>query len=108
MQDMKPRWEEETPFRQREGGIELRVRVNPRSSRRCFRGIEGGALRFDLNSPPVEGAANRELADLLAEMLGVPRGKVRILRGEKSRDKLLGIDGIDEETLRAALQARKR
>ncbi len=84
--------------------MELKVRVNPRASRRRFRGMADGVLRFDLNSPPQGGTANRELQEMVAGLLGIPRSRVRITRGEKSRDKSLMIEGMNAETLKGLLR----
>jgi len=40
-----------------------------------------------VNSPPVEGEANRECIELLCRALGVSRSEIKLLRGEKSREK---------------------
>ncbi len=70
--------------------------------------MEAGLLRVDLNSPPVEGGANRELVEFLADLFGVSRSKVRMLKGERSREKLMLIEGAAAEELQAALDGRKR
>ncbi len=75
-------------------GIEVLVRVVTRSSRRGCAGCKGGRVRFNLHAPPVEGAANRELVEVLASGLKVRREAVRIVRGARSRDKAVRIDGV--------------
>lgn len=77
------------------------VRVMPRASRERVLGLHGGALKVALTAPPVEGAANDALVTLIAKALGLPRGAVRIVRGEKSRDKLVEVTGADEAAIRA-------
>lgn len=71
----------------------LDVRVTP-NARRC--GVEragDGTWRVRLDAPPVEGAANERLVKWLAkEVFGVSKGAVRVVHGEKSRDKRLEID----------------
>ena len=56
-----------------------------------------------MTAPPVEGAANRTCADLLATALGVKRRQVRIVSGEKSRTKVVEIEGIGIEDFRRVL-----
>jgi hypothetical protein len=51
----------------------------------------------------VDGAANEALVELLADVLGLPKRAVSILRGGSSRHKLVAVDGIDETRLRALL-----
>ncbi len=71
----------------------LSVKVVPRASRNEVVGEQGGALKVRLTAPPVEGAANEALVELLAGHFGVRRSKVRILRGANARLKLVEIDG---------------
>ncbi len=70
--------------------------------------MEGDFLRVDLNAPPVRGEANRELIELLSDLFGVSRGKVRMLKGERGREKLLLIEGAVAEELEAKLDEKKR
>jgi len=58
-----------------------------------------------LTAPPVEGAANAELVEVLAEALGVPRRQVAIVGGERSRQKSVRVSGIDAATLQSRLTA---
>jgi len=72
--------------------VRLNVRVIPRAGKTALAGERGGALVVRLAAPPVEGAANEALIDFLARHFHVPRRAVRILRGARSRDKLVEID----------------
>ena len=56
-----------------------------------------------LAAPPVEGAANEALIAFLSEALGVPRRSIAIVSGEKSRDKRVRIEGLDEAAARDRL-----
>ncbi len=56
--------------------------------------MHGEALKVRLAAPPVDGAANSALIDLLAEALDVPRRAVTIVAGASSRSKLVQVDGI--------------
>ena len=75
-------------------GVRVSVHVQPRASRSEIVGMHGTALKVRLQAPPVEGAANDELIDFLARTYHVPRRAVRIVRGERSRIKLVEIDGL--------------
>jgi uncharacterized protein YggU (UPF0235/DUF167 family) len=57
-------------------------------------------------APPLEGRANDALCKLIARRAGVGRGAVSVVRGERSRDKLVRVEGIDEVQLRSALGLR--
>ena len=76
------------------GGVRVRVYVAPRSSASKVVGEHNGALKVALTAPPVEGAANKALVELLSKLLGVPKGAVSIVSGETSRNKTVRVDGV--------------
>jgi uncharacterized protein (TIGR00251 family) len=69
------------------------VRVIPRAAKPGVAGMRDGALLVRLASPPVDGAANAELIEVLADALDVPRRSVVIVAGHRSRTKTLRIAG---------------
>ncbi len=87
-------------------GVTFKVRVVPRAGRNELAGVQGDAIRIRLAAPPVEGAANEACLAFLAEILGVPKGRVAIVSGAKSREKIIKVTGMDEAALRAALAVR--
>ena len=76
------------------GGILIDVRVIPRAAKSGLAGTRDGALLVRLNAPPVEGAANAELIEVLAKALGVPRRAVTLVAGERSRQKRVRVAGL--------------
>ncbi len=84
----------------------LRVHLTPRSARNEVLGWEGNVLRARVMAPPVEGRANDALLRLLAEALGVSKGSLGILRGQRSREKLVAVEGLDAAEVRSRLQPR--
>lgn len=87
-------------------GILIDVRVIPRSGRSGIAGVRDGALLVRLNSPPVEGAANAELVDVIADALGVPKRAVAIVAGERARRKRVRVEGVSVADATAALAPR--
>jgi uncharacterized protein (TIGR00251 family) len=85
---------------QRGAAVRFPVRVQPRASRSEIAGVHGDALKVRLAAPPVDGAANVALVDLIADALGVPKRAVRILAGASSRGKLVEVDGVNVENIR--------
>jgi uncharacterized protein len=75
-------------------GIIINVRVIPRSGRSGIAGVREGALLVRLNAPPVDGAANAELIQVLADALAVPKRDVTIESGTTSRQKRVKVSGI--------------
>jgi uncharacterized protein (TIGR00251 family) len=91
----------------RNGASRLTVVVKPRSSRSAIGKVrEDGTLAVALKAPPVDGAANAELAKLLAKTLGVKKRDITIVSGATGRTKLLEIAGITASELRARLGLR--
>jgi uncharacterized protein len=70
----------------------LEIKVKPNSRKPRIEEGAGAGLTVYLKSPPVEGKANEELIQRLAERYGVPKSRVRIKSGHNSRSKLIEID----------------
>ncbi len=68
----------------------ISVRVVPRAKQNKVV-EEAGRLKVYLTAPPVEGKANEALIEALAEHFGVKKRQVRLVRGEKGRDKTVEI-----------------
>jgi uncharacterized protein (TIGR00251 family) len=81
------------------------VRLQPRARRTEVAGERGEAIVIRVTAPPVDGKANAALCAFVAERAGVPRSRVRVVRGAASRDKLVRVEGIEPAALRAALGA---
>lgn len=90
---------------ERDSGVTFEVRVQPRASRAAFVGLHGSAVKVALTAPPVDGAANGALIELVAEVLGVPKRRVQLVRGEKSRQKVVRVTELTADAVRAALAA---
>jgi uncharacterized protein (TIGR00251 family) len=74
--------------------LRLAVRIQPRAGADAVGGIRADRLRIRIAAAPVEDAANARLCRFIAGLFDVPAGAVRLLQGNKSRDKLLAIDGV--------------
>src|SRR5437773_12330823 len=70
----------------REGAI-LCVHVQPNATWTEYAGAHGGALKFRVAAPPVEGAANEALCAFLAERFSIPRSAVAFRAGHGSHRK---------------------
>jgi uncharacterized protein (TIGR00251 family) len=82
---------------------DLHVRLQPRARREEVVGERAGAVVIRVTAPPVDGKANAALCAFVARAAGVPRSRVRVVRGHGSRDKVVRVDGVDEMALRRAL-----
>jgi uncharacterized protein (TIGR00251 family) len=81
----------------------LAVRVQPRARRDEIAGERGGSLLVRVRAPPLEGKANAAVCRLIARRLGLAPGRVAVVRGVSSRDKLVEIEGIEADELRRLL-----
>ena len=83
------------------------VRVIPRAGKSGIAGMRGDALLVRLNAPPVDGAANAELIEVLADVLEIPKRAVSIVAGERSRQKRVRLDGVTQEFVASRLYSKK-
>lgn len=83
-----------TWLEERSGYLYLHLHIQPRASRNEVVGIHGDSLKIRLTSPPVEGAANTLLVEFVAKRLGISKSKVEFVSGEKSKKKVLKVEGI--------------
>ena len=88
---------------ERDGAVTFEVRVKPRASRAGVVGTREGAVEIALMAPPVEGAANDALVAFVAGACGLAKSRVSIVRGDKSRQKLVRVEGTSADALCAAL-----
>ena len=82
---------------------ELRVRLQPRGGLDEVVGERDGAIVVRVSAPPVDGRANEALCAFMAGRAGVSKRSVRIVAGERSRDKIVRVEGVDLAQLRRAL-----
>jgi uncharacterized protein (TIGR00251 family) len=85
-------------------GVRLTVRVQPRASDSRVTGVHGDALKVRLTAPPVDGAANEALVELLAGTFGIPTRAVTIVAGMSSRTKVVQLEGVTEDRVRRLIQ----
>ena len=80
--------------------MELDIRVRPCANRNA---IEVDGERPDVKiivrvtAAPEGGKANDAVVALLAKRLGVPKRSIQIVRGHRSREKRISIDGISSK-----------
>jgi uncharacterized protein (TIGR00251 family) len=85
-------------------GVRLWVRVQPRASSNGIAGAHGDALKVRLTAPPVNGAANEALVDLLSSTFGIPARAVPLVAGSGSRTKIVELEGVTEDRVRRLLE----
>ena len=84
-------------------GVIVNVRAAPRSSRAGLDGTMGDALKVRIRSAPVDGKANKELIEVLADAFGLPKSAVAFKSGETSKTKRILLRGIAKESILSKL-----
>lgn len=81
----------------------LAIKAIPNAPRNAVAGWLGDALKVRVHAPALEGRANDELCEFIADTLGLPRRAVTVAQGEKSRQKVLAITGLTLAEVRTRL-----
>lgn len=86
----------------------MRVRVSPKSSKDTIDGVEptaeGPAIKVRVRAVPAGGEANEAVERLLADLLDIPKSRVKVVSGHRARVKSIEIAG-DVASLEARLSA---
>ena len=88
-----------------EDGTILNVRAQPRSSRSGIDGLVGDAVKVRIRCAPVDGKANRELVETLADAFGLPKSRVAFKSGETSKQKRILLMGVGADAVRKVVGA---
>lgn len=70
------------------------MKVIPHSREQSIIKISDGAFKIRLKSAPKKGKANQELVKLLAQYFEISKNQVKIVRGQKSKNKIILILGL--------------
>lgn len=73
--------------------MKIEVKVIP-AAKKNFLKQDAGVFKVYLTSPAVEGKANKALIEFLSEHYGVPKSRIEIIKGLKSRHKIININDI--------------
>ncbi len=71
--------------------VKLFVKAKPASREAGVKKIDDNNFEVAVKEPPVQGRANEAIVNALAEYFGVARGRVRIVAGHTSRQKIVEI-----------------
>jgi len=84
----------------------LHVHVVPNAKIDKVAGEHGNAIKIKLRAPAFEGKANSALISFLADELNISQRAIVMEHGQKSRHKLIRIDGLTKEEVRRRLRVR--
>ncbi len=90
-------------IREHEDGVTIDILVVPRASRTRFGPKHGDRIKVSVTSPPVDGAANQAIVDLLAKTFKCPRRQIEVISGHSSRRKTLRITGVKSPRIESAI-----
>ena len=76
-------------------GVILNVRAQPRSSRSGIDGVLGDAVKVRIKCAPVDGKANKELIETLADAFDLAKSDVVFKGGETSKTKRILLRGAE-------------
>jgi len=82
----------------------IAVRVQPGAKRNESLGWKDDILRLKISAPAKENKANEAVIVFLAELLHLPKSSVSIKNGLAARNKVIAIDGLTAEEVRARLK----
>lgn len=86
-----------------DSSVTLSVRLTPRGGRDAVVLRPDGSLAVRVAAPPVDGRANEAMRRAVAKALGLAPSRVELVRGARSREKQVRIDGLDAAGVRARL-----
>jgi uncharacterized protein (TIGR00251 family) len=86
----------------------VRLRVSPRAARAGIVGRHADGWKVRVSPAAEKGRANDAVIELLAEALSVPTGKLELVAGKTSRDKVVAVAGLSEEAVDQRLAAAVR
>ena len=84
---------------------QLKVRVSPRARRPGIGGRHGDAWKVRVAEPPENGRANEAVLQLLADTLDVPRGRLALVSGHASREKVVLLEGLERARVERLLES---
>ncbi len=79
----------------------LAIKAIPNAPRSAVVGWLGDALKVKVHAPALEGRANEELCAFLADELNLSKRSVTLMQGDKSRQKLVRIEGLTLAQIKA-------
>ena len=90
--------------RESKGKVLLSIRVQPRSRQNAIVGVRDQSLVIKVSAPPVEGAANDAVIEVLAKALDRPKSTFSVQQGIKSREKSVKVEHISIDDVFELLQ----
>ncbi len=72
--------------------MKIRVKVKPNAKKDEVKQIENDYFEIRVTVVPEKGKANKRVIELLSKYLKVPKSRIKLIRGETSREKLFEVE----------------
>ena len=82
-------------------GLLIHLKVTAKTSREEWGDLKEGRIQVKLTAPPVEGQANEACILFLAKSFKCPKSQIKLVRGERSREKTFLLSRYDPDRLKA-------
>ncbi len=89
-------------------GVVINVKAQPRSSKAGLDGLIGDAVKVRVRSAPVDGKANKELVETIADAFGLAKSRVSFKSGETSKTKRILLSGVSAAEVERVVSASGR
>jgi len=77
--------------------VTINVKLKPRSSRCAIKIRSPKDVEVSVTSPPIDNRANEQLIEYLADVLGVAKTTLTIVKGGHSKNKVILIESLGED-----------
>lgn len=105
---LEPGWAQGLVLRDTPDGVTIPLRVQAGTSRTEIAGISRGAIKLRLTAPPERGQANDQCIAFFTELFQVSQAKIKIIRGQYGREKLILVSGMRSVEVLARLDPTPR
>ncbi len=72
--------------------MKIKVKVKPNASRNEIKEIEKNYYEIRVTVVPEKGKANKKVVELLSKHLKKPKSKIKLIKGETSKEKIFEIE----------------
>jgi hypothetical protein len=86
----------------------LQIHVQPGAKSSEVIGEHGDRLKIKISAPPADNAANEALIEFIARTAGVPKSRVKLVRGQTSRLKTLEVEAQEGQFIEKLLTTIKK
>ncbi|MEE9254404.1 MAG: DUF167 family protein [Pseudomonadales bacterium] len=74
----------------------IHCHVQPNARSNAIAGLHGRRLKIRIAAPAIDGRANEALIRFVADLFGLPKARVRLERGRRSRDKVVRVENAGQ------------